>query len=214
MLKDKKSQQIKLIIVNSITSLRIIGTFLLIPIYFYQDNRVTCLCALFILLTDCIDGQLARRLHVSTFFGSLLDAVSDKMFGITSLILLSLHNPIYLSIVTIEAIIFFISYRGFYNGSNIKTSKLGKVKTVCEALTIIVGFYYMDSSWIPYLFIFSTLLIDFITLYSYILKYQVPASKKKITGKRKSKKEIKNMLFNPEFFQKNKDKDLRKLLYK
>ncbi|SHI93399.1 CDP-diacylglycerol--glycerol-3-phosphate 3-phosphatidyltransferase [Clostridium cavendishii DSM 21758] len=51
---------------------------------------------LFILicLTDFLDGKLARKLLVSSAFGSILDVTADLIFIISTLILLNINNKI------------------------------------------------------------------------------------------------------------------------
>ena len=92
-------------------------------------------------LNDFIDGQLARRLRVQSFFGSLLDALSDKAFGIVCLLLLSTLNPIFLVIIGIELGIFAINYKSAQNNNNVKTSYVGKAKTLLLAGTIVGSFF-------------------------------------------------------------------------
>ena len=57
------------------------------PIFASCGALATGLAAMGFFLTDFIDGFLARKLHVQSFFGSLLDALSDKAFGIVCLVL-------------------------------------------------------------------------------------------------------------------------------
>ena len=71
---------IKLCTVNLITMLRVIGTILLIPIYHVYGSLTTGIFSLICNLTDILDGTLARKWKVSTFFGSLFDSASDKIF--------------------------------------------------------------------------------------------------------------------------------------
>ena len=74
-MKSKKA----ITIVNSITMIRVIGTFLM-PFFAIILTPVgliiyiTCL-----LLTDALDGFLARTLNACTIFGSLLDQAADKL---------------------------------------------------------------------------------------------------------------------------------------
>ena len=77
---------IKLCTVNLITMLRVIGTILLIPIYHVYGSLTTGIFSLICNLTDILDGTLARKWKVSTFFGSLFDSASDKIFLIVNFI--------------------------------------------------------------------------------------------------------------------------------
>lgn len=129
------------ILVNLITSIRALGTIAIIPIFFSYGALATALSAMGFFITDFIDGHLARKLHVESFFGSLLDALSDKAFGIVCLLLLSTLNPIFLVLIGIELGIFTVNYQSLQRGNNAKSSKEGKAKTLLLAASI-VGSYF------------------------------------------------------------------------
>lgn len=129
------------VLVNLITAIRSLGTIAIIPIFFSYGAFATALSAVGFFLTDFIDGHLARKLHVESFFGSLLDALSDKAFGIVCLLLLSTLNPIFLVIIGIELGILAVNYRSLQRGNNAKSSKEGKAKTLLLAASI-VGSYF------------------------------------------------------------------------
>ena len=67
----------KMIIVNFITSIRLIGSFVLPIIYYKCGINIASLIIIILFLTDAIDGFLARKLKVSTFFGCIIDAFED-----------------------------------------------------------------------------------------------------------------------------------------
>lgn len=143
--KKDKNHTRNQILVNMITAIRSLGTIAIVPIFFSYGTFVTALAAAGFFLTDFIDGFLARKLHVQSFFGSLLDALSDKSFGIVCLLLLSTLNPIFLLIIAVEIGIFSINYTSIQNGNNAKTSSVGRVKTVLLAASI-VGSYFCYSA--------------------------------------------------------------------
>lgn len=133
------------VLVNLITSVRALGTVGIIPIFLNCGSFVTALTAMGILVTDFIDGFLARKLNVQSFFGALLDAVSDKAFGIICLLLLSSLNPIFFVVIGIELGIFAINYKSAQNDNNVKTSSIGRAKTVLLAATIVGSFFCYDA---------------------------------------------------------------------
>lgn len=141
--KKDKSHNIKKILVNAITGIRALGTFAIVPIFKAHGGLTTALAAMCIFATDFIDGQLARRLHVQSFFGSLLDSVSDKVFGIICLLILAFQNPIFWIPIALEGAIVYTNYRSAQNGNNIQSSWPGKVKmgvlgvsSVCSILAL------------------------------------------------------------------------------
>lgn len=136
--KNHKRNQI---LVNLITAIRSLGTVAIIPLFTSCGTLVTGLAAMGFFLTDFIDGFLARKLHVQSFFGSLLDALSDKAFGIVCLMLLSTLNPIFLAIIGLELGIFAINYHNGQNNKNVQSSKAGKAKTLLLAATVVGSFF-------------------------------------------------------------------------
>ena len=136
--KNHKRNQI---LVNLITGIRSLGTIAIVPIFASYGAIATGLAAMGFFLTDFIDGFLARKLHVQSFFGSLLDALSDKAFGIVCLLLLSTLNPIFLAVIGVELGIFAINYKSIQNNNNVKSSKVGKAKTFLLAGSIVGSFF-------------------------------------------------------------------------
>lgn len=136
--KNHKRNQI---LVNLITGIRSLGTIAIVPIFASYGALATGLAAMGFFLTDFIDGFLARKLHVQSFFGSLLDALSDKAFGIVCLLLLSTLNPMFLAVIGVELGIFAINYKSIQNNNNVKSSKVGKAKTFLLAGSIVGSFF-------------------------------------------------------------------------
>ncbi len=143
--KYGKNHKRNLILVNLITAIRSLGTIAIVPIFTSCGALVTGLAAMGFFLTDFIDGTLARKLKVQTFFGSLLDAISDKAFGIVCLLLLSTLNPIFLAVIGIELGIFAINYHNAQNNKNVQSSLAGKAKTLLLAATVVGGFFCYDT---------------------------------------------------------------------
>ena len=84
---------LKLIIINMLTLIRVIGTIILIPIYQNFGGMYVGVLAFICYLTDSIDGILARKWKASTFFGALFDGVADKLFTLVNFIVLYLITP-------------------------------------------------------------------------------------------------------------------------
>ena len=89
-----------LIFVNLLTMLRIIGVFMMIPVYFNYGGLYAAILSICCYLTDCIDGFLARKFHVATFFGSMFDGVADKLFSCSNLIILVMKFLFLLSYIS------------------------------------------------------------------------------------------------------------------
>ena len=139
--KSTKNHKRNKILVNMITGIRSLGTIAIIPVFLKYGSFVTALSAAGFLVTDFIDGFLARKLKVQSFFGALLDAVSDKAFGIICLALLATLNPIFLAVIGIELGIFAINYKSAQKDNNVKTTNAGRAKTLLLAGTIVGSFF-------------------------------------------------------------------------
>lgn len=138
--REKKNIRNK-ILVNLITGIRSLGSIAIIPIFLNLGAFATGISAIIFFLTDFIDGKLARKLKVQSFFGSLLDALSDKTFGIVCLIILSTINPAFLTIIFTELFISYINYKSLQRGNNTQSSMAGKIKTFFLAGTIVGSFF-------------------------------------------------------------------------
>ena len=139
---DDKLQ--KKILVNMITSLRGVGGILLVPIFTIYGSIPASIWFVLFMATDWIDGYLARKYEVSSFFGALLDGMFDKLFGIISFLLLASISPSYTIPLLFEAGI--LSY-GLYSaskGNNIKSSLIGKTKMWFLAASVFLGFLNTD----------------------------------------------------------------------
>lgn len=139
---DDKLQ--KKILVNMITSLRGVGGILLVPIFTIYGSIPASIWFVLFMATDWIDGYIARKYEVSSFFGALLDGMFDKLFGIISFLLLASISPSYTIPLLFEAGI--LSY-GFYSaskGNNIKSSLIGKTKMWFLAASAFLGFLNTD----------------------------------------------------------------------
>lgn len=98
-------------------------------------------------MTDCLDGQIARRCHLVTDFGKFLDPLADK-FMVFSALLVLVYRYSYFSVVFlwVTVIIFFrelavTSLRlvaAGKSGQVIAASLAGKIKTVSQIIGILV----------------------------------------------------------------------------
>lgn len=134
------------VFVNFITSLRVIGTFLMPLVCSNMTSSEVIIYLTFLLLTDAIDGFMARKLNVSTIFGALLDAFADKLLGIAIFALLASVYPIMLVPIITEALIMLINTGGATKGASVESSKLGKSKTVIIGFAMVFSFLIIYSS--------------------------------------------------------------------
>jgi len=227
------------IFVNSITMLRVIGTFLMpiVSVKFNAQKLVTYIIVL--LVTDSVDGMLARRLKVSTLFGALLDATADKLLGIATIVVLARWYPIMILPIITEILTMIINTNGALKGARIESSKLGKFKTWVLGVCTVIGFLTLYAEDFILLFseetslglkiinIFEQMInnptsiingIAFISFgaglmvaFDYGLRVKKDVAKAKEQGleakkyKLKKGKDLKEALFDEDFYQKTKN---------
>lgn len=117
-----------LIFVNLLTMVRIIGVFMMIPVYFNYGGLYAAILSICCYLTDCIDGFLARKFHVATFFGSMFDGVADKLFSCSNLIILFKVTKYSIASIIFELAVVLIQFIKFQKISMLKLQKLVRLK--------------------------------------------------------------------------------------
>ena len=167
-------------IANKITILRVLLTPVFFGLVLYykpeQDHLRFIALSIFAIavLTDAVDGFLARFLKQKTPLGTIMDPIADKFLLITSFIALtvwsgSIKLPLWLPIVVVgrDIIIVIGVVVIFLTNGDIKIapSMLGKLTTFFQMMAIIsVLLLYKRSEYVWNLAVFFTLLsgIDYI----------------------------------------------------
>lgn len=134
----------KKIMVNLITALRGIGGILLVPIFSIYGSIPAAIWFISFMATDWIDGYLARKYEVSSFFGALLDGMFDKLFGIISFLLLASISPSYMIPLLFEAGILGYGLYSASKGNNVKSTIIGKTKMWFLAVSVLLGLLNTD----------------------------------------------------------------------
>ena len=134
----------KKIMVNMITALRGIGGILLVPIFSIYGSIPAAVWFISFMATDWIDGYLARKYEVSSFFGALLDGMFDKLFGIISFLLLASISPSYMIPLLFEAGILGYGLYSASKGNNVKSTITGKAKMWFLAVSVLLGLLNTD----------------------------------------------------------------------
>jgi CDP-diacylglycerol---glycerol-3-phosphate 3-phosphatidyltransferase len=93
--------------------------------------------------TDWIDGRLARRWGVTTTLGSFLDTTADKLLvtgGLVALVAVERASP-WIALIIIGRELIIMGLRGLIaaEGTVMKPSPLGKLKTTVQFLAIAVA---------------------------------------------------------------------------
>lgn len=222
---------VKLVAVNSITFIRLIGSLLLPFIYIKYGPIVVASFIIIIFLTDAVDGYLARKLKVATFFGSIIDGSSDKLLNVISFVILGIEYNFMLAPLIIEIAILYTMYSTYRYGGNVQSSKIGKVKTIILDVLVVVSFIVIAlptlninilanyTEKIINIFSLIILLACLITLYDYLKKNKKARENpnciaiKHTKRKKKSFNLIKKQLFDTKYYEKHKDESILKQFY-
>lgn len=225
---------IKLLIVNLITLIRIIGTIVLIPIYNFKGGLWVAIFSLICYLTDSIDGFLARYWKVSTFFGALFDGLADKLFTIVNFIILYLITPYAIIPIIFEVLIVLIQLFKFNKNYNIKSNFIGKLKVWILATSLIIAFMVSSINEITFIpesirkqllivspnhlyfwILLPSIIICALTLLSYVIEIFKPNKKVEVVTHEKTEVPLmtsnkglsyfKNIWLNPKFYYEHKN---------
>lgn len=128
---------------NVLTSLRI----LFIPVFAWLvlSERWWWAFGLFVafMITDKLDGDIARARGLITDFGKIADPIADKALMITALVTLNIAGPlpVWVTVVIVARELGITVWRMWMlrRGLVVPASKGGKVKTVLQSLA--VGLY-------------------------------------------------------------------------
>lgn len=226
---------LKLIIINSLTMIRVIGTIILIPIYKSYGGLAVGILSLICYLTDSIDGILARKWKASTFFGALFDGFADKLFTLINFIVLYLITPYALIPIIFELLIILIQIIKFANKYNVKSNIIGKSKVWVLAISVVLTFFVSDinsfdllteniRNFISHLpdsslyfgLLLPAIIMEVLTFISYVLEMFAPKQIKILNKENKELKmpelkgkstwkNFKYIWLNPKFYQEHKD---------
>jgi len=150
----------KIAVVNAITGLRFLASFLVVPIFKALGGLGAAIFSGIFLLTDSIDGGLARKFKASTFFGSIFDGLTDKTFMLLTSALLMAYNPVIFSIpLLMELAIIIVQNKKMKKGLNVKSNFIGKAKMWGLSISMVASLLAVDLLNLP-------LFIDYIKNFS------------------------------------------------
>lgn len=112
------------------------------------DVRYLIAGVLFVIasLTDFIDGYIARKYNLVTDFGKMMDAIADKILVNAVLIILCaqgfIHPIIPVVVILRDTFVDSIKMVAGSKGSVVAASKLGKAKTACMMIGLVLTLFY------------------------------------------------------------------------
>ncbi len=174
--------KIKKWIPNTLTILRLVVTPLVIYLGIKEAIAPLIILAIFIALTDFLDGKLARLWHVESNLGAKLDTIADKTLAIGLLIILVVDNHMFFYILILETIIALFNIYVFLKQKVIESLLIGKIKTWVIFITIILGLFnilFPNLKLFVNLLVILTIIMQFISLFNYIGAYNKRKNQKK-----------------------------------
>jgi CDP-diacylglycerol--glycerol-3-phosphate 3-phosphatidyltransferase len=126
-------------------------------------NLISFIVFIFAIITDALDGYLARKMNIVTDLGKHLDPLADCLFFIivfSTFTITKLMHPILLILILFREGFMHLFLRPFTKkrGKSLPASIFGKIKTFCQCIFSLI---------ILFLFILK----DFLSLYSYNTDY-------------------------------------------
>lgn len=129
---------------NALTLGRIVAIPVFLLVYaaeFKGAGVVACLIFILASVTDFLDGYLARKYHLVSNFGKIMDPLADKLLVLSALIALTVDKvlPIWVVLIILARELGITSLRALAaaDGIVVAASPLGKLKTVSQMLGII-----------------------------------------------------------------------------
>jgi CDP-diacylglycerol--glycerol-3-phosphate 3-phosphatidyltransferase len=130
-------------------------------------------------LTDALDGYIARKYNLITSFGKLLDPLADKVLVVCALLCLLVTKEVpligVLVVVIREFSISSIRLVATEKGIVIAASKMGKIKTISQMISIILilaKFYDINMTcyYITYSIYYISVVFTVLSLVDYVYK--------------------------------------------
>jgi len=165
---------------NRLTTLRLIITVIQVVLYcVFKDTTwiMFVVAGLFIIgsLTDFLDGKIARKYHLVTGFGKLMDPIADKLLVISCIMILVDNKTIpywWIALIVVARELFVSGIRLAAiegDGNVIAADRFGKLKTLTQmtslsVLLVLAGLKsFIVSQWIDYL-ILAFLILFYISV--------------------------------------------------
>lgn len=175
---------------NIITISRIVS--LILGFVFFIKNKIILSLIFYIYgaVSDALDGYFARKLSAYSKFGQYLDAVSDKLYFLSLIIILLIYKY-YLIVIPliIELIISVINYLILKKNKKVFTERVEKFKTTLLIIDLILGIISIKIKEIIYPHIIILLLVlyfEFQTVFAYINQLNNKSKEKIVSFKGKN----------------------------
>lgn len=174
---------------NIITISRIIS--LILGFIFFLNNKIVLSIFFYVYggISDAFDGYFARKLSAYTKFGQYLDAISDKLYFLSLIIILLIYgNYLVILPLIMEIIISIVNYLILKKNKKVFTERVGKFKTTLLMIDLIIGVLAIKINYFIYpyiIFLLLTLYFQIQTIFAYINQFNNKSSEKIVSFKEK-----------------------------
>lgn len=174
---------------NIITISRILS--LILGFIFFLNNKIILSIFFYVYggISDAFDGYFARKLSAYTKFGQYLDAISDKLYFLSLIIILLIYgNYLVILPLIMEIIISIVNYLILKKNKKVFTERVGKFKTTLLMIDLIIGVLAIKINYFIYpyiIFLLLTLYFQIQTIFAYINQLNNKSSEKIVSFKEK-----------------------------
>ena len=104
---------------------------------------IAYIVAILAAFTDMLDGYLARRYHLESDFGRLIDPLADKIFVVGTFVMMAEYKLmpgwIIIVVLTREFMVTGLRMLATHKGVVISADKWGKLKTILQMIALLIG---------------------------------------------------------------------------
>ncbi|MEI3038149.1 MAG: CDP-diacylglycerol--glycerol-3-phosphate 3-phosphatidyltransferase [Victivallales bacterium] len=104
---------------------------------------IAYIVAILAAFTDMLDGYLARRFHLESDFGRLVDPLADKIFVVGTFVMMAEYKLmpgwIIIVVLTREFMVTGLRMLATHKGVVISADKWGKLKTILQMISLLIG---------------------------------------------------------------------------
>ena len=162
---------------NALTVSRICMVPVLVVLLLERDQPVAAAAVFSVgMLTDALDGRIARSRSLVSTFGKLMDPIADKLLVGAAFVCLALTDRVEEWVVVLilfrEAMVTALRFLAKRDGLVIAANSLGKAKTALQTVAVLVLVLAADpyDAWVQ-LIVSATLMITIASGLAYLVPY-------------------------------------------
>jgi len=147
-------EKLKKMLPNLITLSRVIALIIGF-VLFIKGKTIESICLyVYGSVSDAFDGYFARKWNAYTRLGGYLDAISDKFYALSIIILALINGNYFIILIAIlELIITILNYKAVKKNGSSHTERVGKFKMTFEFILLIISLIAIKIKWLYYVFI-------------------------------------------------------------